>query len=209
MHHYRLNLADDIIDIINTAKPSVNLIWLYVALPYWAGRGNICCSVIHCMSDSTEIPTSSLTPAGKYLIIIVAFLGWFFGGMHMAITSGSMRSAAKSLYIQSRGDTVTKDDNASALGTLKKFDTDEDGHLSGSEVPLAFFDEDTNSVLSSEEIIVANFKPKKVGVLRDENEFVKKTRGRWDLLHMSYWSTIFCSYNLSFVDFVVGVRVVI
>ncbi len=126
------------------------------------------------MSDSTEIPTSSLTPAGKYLIIIVAFLGWFFGGMHMAITSGSMRSAAKSLYIQSRGDTVTKDDNASALGMLKKFDTDEDGHLSGSEVPLAFFDEDTNSVLSSEEIIVANFKPKKVGVLLDENELVKK-----------------------------------
>ena len=26
VHHYRLNLADDIIDIINTAKPSVNLI---------------------------------------------------------------------------------------------------------------------------------------------------------------------------------------
>ena len=26
VHHYRLNLADDIIDIINTAKPSVDLI---------------------------------------------------------------------------------------------------------------------------------------------------------------------------------------
>ena len=26
VHPYRLNLADDIIDIINTAKPSVNLI---------------------------------------------------------------------------------------------------------------------------------------------------------------------------------------
>ena len=60
----------------------------------------------------------------------------------MASTSGSMRSAAKSLYIQSGGDTVTEDDNASALGTIKKFDTNEDGHLAGSEVPLAFFDED-------------------------------------------------------------------
>ena len=38
-----------------------------------------------------------LTQTGRYIIIIAAFLGWFFGGMHLGITSLSMGSAAKDL----------------------------------------------------------------------------------------------------------------
>ncbi|SVD20077.1 uncharacterized protein METZ01_LOCUS372931 [marine metagenome] len=49
------------------------------------------------MSDSTEIPASSLTTAGKTAIIVAAFLGWFFAGMHLGITSLAMGSAAKDL----------------------------------------------------------------------------------------------------------------
>ena len=51
------------------------------------------------MSDSTEIPASSLTTAGKTAIIVAAFLGWFFAGMHLGITSLAMGSAAKDLLI--------------------------------------------------------------------------------------------------------------
>ncbi|MBT7909737.1 MAG: hypothetical protein HN607_04315, partial [Verrucomicrobia bacterium] len=38
-----------------------------------------------------------LTQIGRYIIIIAAFLGWFFAGMHLGITSLSMGSAAKDL----------------------------------------------------------------------------------------------------------------
>ena len=38
-----------------------------------------------------------LTQMGRYIIIIAAFLGWFFAGMHLGITSLSMGSAAKDL----------------------------------------------------------------------------------------------------------------
>ena len=40
------------------------------------------------MSDVPDVnddQASSLTQVGKYLIIVAAFLGWFFGGTHMAI----------------------------------------------------------------------------------------------------------------------------
>ncbi len=126
------------------------------------------------MSDSKPTSPSTLTQAGKYLIIVTAFLGWFFGGMHMAITGGSMRSAAKSLYIHAGGDVVTADDNASALKMLKGFDQNQDGNLSAREVPLAFFDKDTNSVLTADEIVVGNFNLKKSGVILTETELLKK-----------------------------------
>lgn len=38
-----------------------------------------------------------LTKAGRNIIIIAAFLGWFFGGMHLCIPSLSMGSAVKDL----------------------------------------------------------------------------------------------------------------
>lgn len=38
-----------------------------------------------------------LTNAGRYIILIVAFFGWFFAGTQMAVTSIAMRAAAKDL----------------------------------------------------------------------------------------------------------------
>jgi MFS family permease len=37
---------------------------------------------------------AELTPAGRYVILVCAFLGWFFCGFHMANTSLAMRPAA-------------------------------------------------------------------------------------------------------------------
>ena len=122
--------------------------------------------------DSTE--PSSLSQAGKYLIIVTAFFGWFFGGMHMAITSGSMRSAAKSLHIETGGDQATAADRKAVASRLKQFDTDSDGRLSGAEVPWAFIDKNTNAVLSADEIELANFSATKPGVLVDEAALLAK-----------------------------------
>ena len=47
------------------------------------------------MSDPKS--QSSLTQAGKTAIIVAAFLGWFFAGVHLGITSLAMGSAAKDL----------------------------------------------------------------------------------------------------------------
>lgn len=47
------------------------------------------------MADSDS--STALTKAGKTAIIVAAFLGWFFAGMHLGITSLAMGSASKDL----------------------------------------------------------------------------------------------------------------
>ena len=49
------------------------------------------------MTTQSSNTTNSLTKAGRYLIVATAFLGWFFAGMHLGITSLAMGSAAKDL----------------------------------------------------------------------------------------------------------------
>ena len=49
------------------------------------------------MSKSRSNTAKKLSKAGKYLIVVTAFLGWFFAGMHLGITSLAMGSAAKDL----------------------------------------------------------------------------------------------------------------
>ncbi|MEC8928122.1 MAG: MFS transporter [Verrucomicrobiota bacterium] len=49
------------------------------------------------MSDSMKETASSLSKSGKIAIIVAAFLGWFFAGMHLGITSLAMGSASKDL----------------------------------------------------------------------------------------------------------------
>ena len=49
------------------------------------------------MSKSRSNTAKSLSKAGRYLIVVTAFLGWFFAGMHLGITSLAMGSAAKDL----------------------------------------------------------------------------------------------------------------
>jgi SHS family sialic acid transporter-like MFS transporter len=126
------------------------------------------------VAESSQDKLPSLSQAGKYLIIVTAFFGWFFGGMHMAITSGSMRSAAKSLHIQAGGGQPTAGDQSAVNARLKQFDANGDGRLAGAEIPLAFFDANTNSVLSADEVVLANFNAKKAGVLVDEATLLKQ-----------------------------------
>ena len=49
------------------------------------------------MSTQSSNPTNTLTQAGRYLIVISAFLGWFFAGWHLGINTLAMGSAAKDL----------------------------------------------------------------------------------------------------------------
>ena len=49
------------------------------------------------MSKSRSNTAKTLSKAGRYLIVVTAFLGWFFAGMHLGITSLAMGSAAKDL----------------------------------------------------------------------------------------------------------------
>jgi len=55
------------------------------------------------MSADSHLPTpvpGSITTAGRYIILLTAFLGWLCAGMQMSITSVAMRSAAKDLLSQ-------------------------------------------------------------------------------------------------------------
>jgi len=55
-----------------------------------------------------------LSSTGQVIIIVTAFLGWFFGGMHMGITSLAMGSAAESLLVQSGFGEATPEDRDTA-----------------------------------------------------------------------------------------------
>ena len=46
--------------------------------------------------DST-LPSTGLTQGARITILVVAALGWFFGGMQIAITNVAMRAAALDL----------------------------------------------------------------------------------------------------------------
>jgi len=64
--------------------------------------------------------TYSLTQTGRYLILISAFLGWFFAGMHLGTTSLAMGSAAKDLLQNSGFYEVIDDDRAIALKQIEQ-----------------------------------------------------------------------------------------
>ena len=49
------------------------------------------------MADNSQENLPSISQVGKYLIIVTAFLGWFFAGLHLGITPLAMGSAAKDL----------------------------------------------------------------------------------------------------------------
>ena len=66
------------------------------------------------MSEQNESKLTGLTQTGRYLIIIAAFLGWFFAGMHLGITSLSMGSAAKDLLRNTGQYEVTAVDRVAA-----------------------------------------------------------------------------------------------
>ena len=72
------------------------------------------------MSTQNLNSTYSLTQTGRYLILISAFLGWFFAGMHLGTTSLAMGSAAKDLLQNSGFYEVIDDDRAIALKQIEQ-----------------------------------------------------------------------------------------
>ena len=72
------------------------------------------------MSTQNLNSTYSLTQTGRYLIVISAFLGWFFAGMHLGTTSLAMGSAAKDLLQNSGFYEVIDDDRAIALKQIEQ-----------------------------------------------------------------------------------------
>ncbi|MEE2942085.1 MAG: MFS transporter [Verrucomicrobiota bacterium] len=72
------------------------------------------------MSTQTSNSTNSLTQTGRYLIVISAFLGWFFAGMHLGTTSLAMGSAAKDLLQNSGFYEVIDADRAIALKQIEQ-----------------------------------------------------------------------------------------
>ena len=82
----------------------------------------------------------ALTQAGKYLIIAAAFFGWFFGGVHLGITSLSMGSAAKDLLRGTGHANEQLSDKKTSERQLEKFDKDKNGALDVDEFGKAFFD---------------------------------------------------------------------
>ncbi|MDA0590119.1 MAG: MFS transporter [Planctomycetota bacterium] len=110
------------------------------------------------MSDSGSSVVESpftLSTTGKYVIIVAAFLGWFFGGMHMAITSLAMGSAAEDLLVRTGYGVVTEGDRTSAAKFLDISDTDGDGRLNPEEASAAGYSrpEGESSDLSREDLI--------------------------------------------------------
>lgn len=88
------------------------------------------------MSDSGSSPAESaftLTTTGKYVIIVSAFFGWFFGGTHMAINGLAMRTAALNLLYISGGDELTEADNARIAELKTSLDLDDDGVIQTSQ----------------------------------------------------------------------------
>ncbi|MBL59039.1 MAG: hypothetical protein CMO75_05145 [Verrucomicrobiales bacterium] len=72
------------------------------------------------VSTQTSNSTNSLTQTGRYLIVISAFLGWFFAGMHLGTTSLAMGSAAKDLLQNSGFYEVIDADRAIALKQIEQ-----------------------------------------------------------------------------------------
>ena len=95
-------------------------------------------------SNSPSVP--SLTQAGKYLIIVTAFLGWFFGGTHMAITGLAMRTAALELLYISGGQNLTDADQETIAALKKSLDQDGDEIIQTSHFIQAGNDNDGTKI---------------------------------------------------------------
>ena len=105
------------------------------------------------MSDtpnSNDQSTPSLTQAGKYLIIVTAFLGWFFGGTHMAINGLAMRTAALNLLTISGGDELTTADRETIASLKKSLDQDGDGIIQTSHFIQASSDREDTQITKSD-----------------------------------------------------------
>ena len=99
------------------------------------------------MNDPPTDSASSLTQAGKYIIIVTAFLGWFFGGVHLGITSLAMGSAANDLLRGNGHANERSVDRVKSGEWLGKFDTNKSGALDIDEFEKAFLDRNKDGVI--------------------------------------------------------------
>ena len=72
------------------------------------------------VSTQSSSPINTLTQAGRYLIVISAFLGWFFAGWHLGINSLAMGSAAKDLLRNTGQYEVVQVDREAAAAQIEK-----------------------------------------------------------------------------------------
>ncbi len=72
------------------------------------------------MADSSQDKAPSLSQSGRTIIVIVAFLGWFFAGMHLGITKLAMGSAAKDLLTITGQAEVMDADRAAAKKQIEE-----------------------------------------------------------------------------------------
>ena len=78
-------------------------------------------------SNSIDSGSGALSQNGKIIIIVAAFLGWFFGGTHMAINGLAMRTAALNLLANTDSGVLTDEDRKTLQTLQEKLDLDGDG----------------------------------------------------------------------------------
>ena len=78
---------------------------------------------------------AGLNAVGRYLVIITAFLGWFFGGTHMAINGLAMRTAGLNLLVISEGSDLTAGDRSTIASLKEILDPDDSGAIEISSLP--------------------------------------------------------------------------
>ena len=86
------------------------------------------------LSPGSDNPTG-LSASGRYLVIITAFLGWFFGGTHMAINGLAMRTAGLNLLVISEGSDLTAGDRSTIASLKEVLDPDDSGTIEISSIP--------------------------------------------------------------------------
>ena len=86
------------------------------------------------LSPGSDNPVG-LSASGRYLVIITAFLGWFFGGTHMAINGLAMRTAGLNLLVISEGSDLTSGDRSTIASLKEVLDPDNSGSIEISSMP--------------------------------------------------------------------------
>lgn len=74
------------------------------------------------MTASPAAATPSLTPLGRYTVLVIAFLGWLFAGTQMSLTNLVIRPAvADMLWDDTPGTTLNADDKTKRAGALGRW----------------------------------------------------------------------------------------
>lgn len=87
-------------------------------------------------TPGTDAPAPAITSGGRYLILVVAFLGWAFSGVHMSINGIVMRVATVEMMVDDFAAMGLSDNSApdaASKETIATNDENDDGVLDSSE----------------------------------------------------------------------------